>query len=416
MTQSNNNGPEISPNRSLLLIIATVCFIALIVLMMFSGNQSALALDNDRMLVTQNTRVQAAEISIQTEYQKPRSVYGQVESVQQSDIGFELAGTLKNLVVLEGASVKQGDLLAQLDIARLQARKNELESALASAQANAKLAQLSQRRIKQLVENRLEPQQRLDEAQAELDAANALTQEAKARLSSLQVELAKSALIAPFDGQVVRQYVDNGTVVNAGQAIFSILAKTNLEARFGLPEQTAFGIRENATYMLNIGGSLFPAQVKSVSKQRSMSTRTIDAVMTINMADLSPMQQQLMVAGDLVSLTVDIVQQKKGAWVPLSALATGIRGMWTLYVVSDNQSIETRVVSIEYADDVRAYVSGAISNGDKVVVNGIHRLTPQQKVNDVDLVKLEDSGALMSSITPQSAEQNALAQQLSSTR
>jgi hypothetical protein len=147
-----------------------------------------------------------------------------------------------------------------------------------------------------------------------------------------------------------------------------------------------------------------------------MSTRTIDAVMTINMADLSPMQQQLMVAGDLVSLTVDIVQQKKGAWVPLSALATGIRGMWTLYVVSDNQSIETRVVSIEYADDVRAYVSGAISNGDKVVVNGIHRLTPQQKVNDVDLVKLEDSGALMSSITPQSAEQNALAQQLSSTR
>jgi hypothetical protein len=61
-------------------------------------------------------------------------------------------------------------------------------------------------------------------------------------------------------------------------------------------------------------------------------------------------------------------------------------------------------------------VSGAISNGDKVVVNGIHRLTPQQKVNDVDLVKLEDSGALMSSITPQSAEQNALAQQLSSTR
>ena len=90
-----------------------------------------------------------------------------------------------------------------------------------------------------------------------------------------------------------------------------------------------------------------------------------------------------MISGDLVSLTVDIPIQVQGAWVPISALASGVRGLWTLYVVDNNQTIQTRLVSITYADENKAFVSGAVNQGDLVVVSGIHRLVPQQKVDNV---------------------------------
>jgi RND family efflux transporter MFP subunit len=379
----SSGGALVNPNKALLATITIVSFFLLIVLMVFSGNQSALALVEDKLLVIQQSKVEVSTIKMQTAYTKPRVVYGQIGSVQQSDIGFELSGTVNQVVIIEGASVIKGQVLATLDIARLKARENELKSALVSANANAKLANLSAQRVMQLVQKNLEPQQRLDEVQAQLDASNAAASEVKARLDSLKVELAKSSLLAPFDGQVVRQYLDAGTVVTSGQAVFSILAEETLEARLGLPEQTAFGLTVGEMRQLAMHEQTFMAEVTSVAKQRSQATRTIEAVFTINTNDLSAQQKALMVSGDLVSLTVDIAEQTSGAWVPISALASGVRGLWTLYVVDANNIIQTRLVSIDFADKTKAYVSGAVNDGEQVVVSGIHRLVPQQTVTNV---------------------------------
>jgi RND family efflux transporter MFP subunit len=378
-----HDAEQAKPNRALLLGVTVISFVLLTVLMLFSGNQSALALDESKLLFSEQTKVEVSVIHIQSSYVKPRMVYGQIESLQQSDIGFELSGTLNQVLVLEGALVNKGQVLATLDIARLKARENELVSALKSAKANATLATLSAKRVKQLVARNLEPQQRLDEVQAQLDASSAAASEAQARLDSLKVELAKSSIVAPFDGQVVKRYVDAGTVLSSGQAIFSILAKGSLEARFGLPEQTAFGLSIGETRELAMQGQTFLAEVTSLSKQRNQATRTIDALFAIDTNQLTEQQKLLMVSGDLVSLTVDIPVSTSGAWVPISALASGVRGLWTLYVVDTNNSIQTRLVSIDYADNDKAFVSGAINNGDRVVVSGVHRLVPEQTVKNV---------------------------------
>lgn len=378
-----SSAPAVKSNRSLLVLITTISFILLTVLMVFSGNQSALALDENKLFVIQQAKVEVARINIESSYTKPRLVYGQIEPLQQSDVGFELSGTLSQLVALEGAYVKKGQVLAVLDKARLNARKNELKSALDSAKANANIADVSAKRVAQLVAKKLEPQQRLDEVQAQVDASTASANEAKARLDSLTVELAKSSLLAPFDGQIVRQYVDIGTVVNSGLAVFSILANEELEVRFGLPEQTAFGLKPSQIHTLDIRGSKFSAQVKSITAQRNMATRTIDAVFTIEPNALSVQQKALMITGDLVSLTVDIPIEASGAWVPISALASGVRGLWNLYVVDENHTIQTRLVSITYADESKAFVTGAVNQGEQVVISGIHRLVPQQQVKNV---------------------------------
>lgn len=380
----------IKPNRSLLIIIAIVSFLLLTTLMVLSGNHSAATVDENKLLVMQHAKVEVMSIDVESGYIKPRVVYGQVEAIQQSDIGFELSGILAELKVVEGAYVKKGDVLAKLDTARLRARENELNSALKSAKANANLAKISAQRVAQLVDKNLESEQLLDEANAQVDASNAIASEAQARLDSLKVEFTKSLLHAPYDGQVVRQFIDMGTIVSPGIAVFSLLASHELEVRFGLPEQTAFGLKPSQTHMLSIRGNEFKASVKSVASQRNIATRTIDSVFTIDSSLLNTEQKSQMITGDLVSFTVDIPIKLKGAWVPISALASGVRGLWTLYIVDKNQTIQTRLVSIAYADEKKAFVNGAINQGEQVVISGIHRLVPQQHVDNV--VEVDSEG------------------------
>ena len=370
-----------------LIIITGVSFIALIVTLIFAGQKNVLALDDNKLMVIQQAKVEVSDISIQSSYIKPRTVYGRVESLQQSQIGFELNGLLKEVIVKEGRVVNKGDVLAQLDTARLVARKQELESSLKSAQANARIASLSANRFKDLVAKKVESQQRLDEALANLDAADALVNEVDARLASLEVEIQKSTLFAPFSGQIVTQILDEGTVVNAGQGVFVILQSNELEARFGLPEQTAYKLQPQQPVVLKAQDMTLPAIVKSIAKQRNLSTRTIDAVMTIDINQFE--KPPRLVTGDLVSLTVDIPIAKTGAWVPMSSLASAVRGLWTIYVVNNNR-VETRLVSIEFVNNDFAYVSGAIAQGDKLVVTGIHRLAPNQQVSNMINVPLND--------------------------
>lgn len=372
------------PNKLLLFVISIVCFIVLAAIIYWSGQRAASESTERDALVIQQAKVEVISLQLESTYTRSRTVYGQLDSIQQSNIGFELNGMLQHIDVAEGSLVKANQLLARLDTTRLHARKNELTSSLNSAKANAKLAQLSMVRIKQLVETKLEPQQRLDEAQAQLDASNAAVTEVAARLDSLKVEMAKSELRAPFDGQVVQQYLDSGTVVSAGQPVFSIITSNALEARFGLPEQTAFGLSIGQTVDLHAGEQSMPSVVQSIAKARNMSTRTVDVVFALDSNLFSnPESLGALVSGDLISLNVDIPVTKTGAWVPVSALASGVRGLWTLYVVDQQQTIQTRLVSIDFAEAERAFVSGAIKQGDKVIVSGIHRLVPQQQVKNV---------------------------------
>jgi multidrug efflux pump subunit AcrA (membrane-fusion protein) len=221
---------------------------------------------------------------------------------------------------------------------------------------------------------------------AGLDAANALVNEVIAKHESLGVELQKSTLVAPFDGQLVQQLLDSGTVVSSGQPVFSLIAELDLEARIGLPTQSALVLNLGQSYALSYAGKTLPSILISLAKQRNQATRTVDALFKI---DPQVAQKRYLISGDLVSLSVDVQMQKQGAWIPISALSNGVRGLWTLFVIdksSGSQVIQARSVYVEYMEQDRAFVSGAIVQGELLVVSGLHRLTPNQLVTNIHLL------------------------------
>jgi RND family efflux transporter MFP subunit len=372
--------------RVQLLAMSGVSMFLLTVLMLFSGEQSVNAFSNAQTMVLQNANVEVHSIQIQSAYQKQQKVYGLVESASQVDVGFELSGSINELMVLEGAFVKQGQVLASLDLKRLNAQKAQLNASLNRAKADAEISQLSVNRVKELVKVKLDSTQNLDQANARLKAANAVVKEVEASLQALDVEIQKSKLVAPFDGQVLRQLQDLGAVVNAGQAVFTLVANTQLEARFGLPTHTAFGIKVGQLFTIDANEMPINGRVQSIAQQRNRAMRTIDAVFSLE-TDNKP----YLMTGDIVSISVSNQVEKKGAWVPVSSLANGVRGLWTLYVAEQAQGgylVKSRTVAVEYLEDDRAYITGAISDGDRVIVNGLQRLTPNQIIANISETKL----------------------------
>lgn len=380
----NTNNAFVSKLSLLLLCISS--FTLLIVLILFSGDKTAIAFADEQSRVIENAKVNVQAISIQSAYIKQRKVYGLIESAQQANLGFELSGVISETLVAEGERVVKGQILATLDKQRLLAQKKELDAALLRARADAKLARLSAKRTTELVKKRLEPDQRLDEANAGLDAANALVNEVRARHESLDVELQKSSLVAPFNGQIVKQLLDAGTVVTMGQPVFSLMAEVDLEARIGLPTQSPLALNLGERYTLSYEDQTISAELISLAKQRNRATRAIDALFKIN---AQAAEKLYLMPGDLVSLSVDVEIVKQGAWIPVSALSNGVRGLWTLFVIDKSTGssiIQPRSVYVEYMEQEYAFVSGALDQGDLLVVSGLHRLIPNQQVQNIQVI------------------------------
>lgn len=362
-----------SLNKQVIWLLPVFAVLALVILMKLSGNGQIVkpAADAKKHLA------QVAPAKWQQSYLLRRLVSGQVEAPQSADVGFELAGAIRTLLVDEGDNVSKGQVLAKIDTQSLEAQVVELSAMQKRANAEANLAALSYTRVTELVAKKLEPAQRLDEAEQTLNVANAYLEELLARKQRLQLELNKSQLLAPFDGSVVSRLADHGTVVNASQTVFRLQQNAQLDARFAMPTNyaDAFSVGQSIS-LINANEALL-GQIKSISALRRLNTRTVDMMVSLMQPNSS------LLPGDLVNLALNSTIQKSGIWVPREALVSGVRGLWSLFVaipVDDDYQLTTKLVEIIHADQNNAYISGALKDGDMIVINGVQRFVPGQKV------------------------------------
>lgn len=349
------------------------CFAGLVALLFISGMGRA----QDQTIEVVSISVEASELQWSSSFDKIQRVVGRVESAQQAFAGFELNGVIADVFVDDGYTVVKGQPLATLDTQVLASELRQAQASLDRAKAQATLAKSSLTRVQDLVAKRLESQQRLDESQQSLDVAKASVKEAQARLNTIQVNIDKSTLRAPFDAQVIARRLDVGTVVGVGQTVFELMATGDTDVRMPMPADLIKHVNVGQQYVLKANGQQFPAQLVSIGQQRRLATRTIDAVF-----ELQATGDTSVLPGDLLTLDVKVTVNESGAWVPISALSHGVRGLWNVYSVDNNDTSEVtpRAVEVLYSDGQFAFIRGAISSDMLVVVSGTHRLAPGQDV------------------------------------
>ncbi len=316
---------------------------------------------------------------------------GRVEAARTSELGFELAGTLIAVHVDEGNTVAKGQLLAELDTARLQARRTELKAAIEEAKAAVALAEATFERTRNLVARKAVSEQAVDEARQSRDSSRAALRRIEAQLDSAEVDISKSSLAAPFAGTISSRLMDEGTIVTPGQSVLRVLETGDLEIRAGVSPTVANKLEVG--HVVNVrteDSQRLPVVVERILPQRGEKTRTVDVIFK------SP--GETLRDGDLVSIPVETKEYSEGFWLPRMALTGSARGLWSCFVAQPAgkgaqrgmRRVEKRELEILHQDGDRVFVTGGLREGDHVVTSGVHRLVAGQLV-------LEAAGALAQS-------------------
>ena len=385
--------------------------------------------------------VETVEVNSVDSYQVERIYTGTIVSRRSSSLGFERGGKLLNLAVDLGEDVEIGTPLAILDTKNLKAQQRELlaerkqvkaqlqelqagsrsetiaaaKSTTKSLQSQLKLAEIKgQRRQElhtsgaisreQLDEATTEVnilQARLNEAQSKLDellagtrpekiaAQQALLEQLDAKLASLELELEQSTVKAPFRGTIAKRLVDEGTVVAAGESILTLVEAGTLEVHVGVPVNTASRIPLGSNQQLQIGSRTYQAQVRSTLPQLDSATRTLTVVLGLDQSAATEVR-----AGQVARLRLSETIADSGYWLPTTALVRGVRGLWSCYVLGSSEKVtnnpqqafrvEQQELEVLQTESDRVFVRGTIQNGDRVIVNGSHRLVTGQLVHPVE--------------------------------
>ena len=387
MTNANQLPQQPSYKKYLIWLLPFIALTALVLLMKASGNEQ----HQQSPTEVKKLLVNVMPIEWHEQYVQKRLVVGRAEAPQTTAIGFDQGGSVVDIFVDDGQAVEQGQTLAVLDNQRFKAQMNELTAILNRAKSEANLAELSLKRVVELVAKKLESAQRLDESTESVNAAKAFVDEILARKQTLLVEISKTKLLAPFNGSVVRRLVDKGTVVSTGQTLFNLQQNGQLEARFALSADhvNKFSIDQVIAVTTKTNQTL--GKIKSIAQQRRLDTRTVDMIISLTEPNLS------ILPGDLLHIDISSNIDAQGFWVPRKALVSSVRGLWSLFTVEDidgEQQLVVKLVEVVHADDKKAFVRGALKEQVSVVIEGIHRLVSGQKVT------INDSTLTLSNVLP----------------
>ena len=318
--------------------------------------------------------VQVQTIEMKKGYTTPRRFTGQIEARSNLSLSFELGGRISSLLVDEGDSVIAGQEIARLDTDLLDAEATRLSASRGAIAAQLSSAEARLTRAIELQRQGFTSQARLDDALAARDELTNRIAEIDATLKSVRINLEKSVLYAPFDGQVGEQNVDLAETVQAGQPIVRLMETSAPELRVGLPLDISAD--DLKLVEISINDEIKPAQLARLRPDIDPVTRTRTALFALD-------GSENVLFGQSASLVLRTQVAERGAWVPLDALQSGAGSVWALMLVVEDRLVPA-AVEILHIEDRHAYVRGTFEQGSVFVTTGAHRAVPGQTVSILD--------------------------------
>ena len=312
------------------------------------------------------------EITIPAEFRP----YNEVE------LHAKVSGYVKQMNVDIGDKVKQGELLAVLEIPELQ---DELDHAVATQQraaADYKDAHLAYTRLLEV--NKQHPnliaQQDLDTAEAKDATAEGSLAGAKSEVQKYRTLVSYTKITAPFGGVVTKRYVDPGALIQAGtssqQAMPLVRVSDNNLLRLDFPVSVDYvrGIRLGAPAAAKVdslGNKTFEGKIARFSDRIDDSTRTMIVEMEV------PNPKFELVPGMYAHVELKVEQRDRVLAIPVEAVAPG--GKSVLMVNSASQ-VEERPVTFGIETPSQYEVVSGLKEGDLVMLGNTAQVTPGQKV------------------------------------
>lgn len=341
--------------------------------------------EGPKVAVAEPTPISAEVISVslQGDFGLEESFTGLVSPKRSSVLGFNTGGRIASLSVDVGDRVASGQTLAVLDTRSLRAQLAAAEASIDEVIASRELALTTLQRQRDLRDDGFVSQQVVDEVAAQATAADARLAAAKAQADTLRVQIDLARIKAPFAGVITERMADEGVIAAPGQTVFALVEDGELEARIGVPGAAIASLVEGETYTLTIDARSVPATLRAVTGVIDQRQRTMAAVFDIPAGTG-------VASGSVARLPLSRDVSERGLWVPVSALTEATRGLWSVLVAEPDDGAHAanpRLVEIVHTDGPRAFVRGALNDGDLVIIDGLQRITPGQPITPVELAR-----------------------------
>jgi RND family efflux transporter MFP subunit len=334
----------------------------------------------------------------------------QAEFVPYQDIAVhaKVSGYVNMIRVDIGDRVKQGDLLATLEIPELQDNINKAKATLSATEQEIAKAQAdadNQHQIYQRLDDvakahpNMVAQQDLDTAkskelaaQGALGAAQQHRDEAQAELGRLNTLAAYEKITAPFDGIITQRFADIGSLIQAGTSsntqalpLVQLAQDDLLRLRFPVPEAQTPLIEDGRKVEVTVP-ALNQSFVGTVTRYAwfiNRSTRTMTTEVDIK----NP--QGVIKAGMYAYVKLPLQVATQALAVPLQAVSVGDEP--TVFVLSKEGTLQERKVKVGLRTAYKAQILGGLEEGDAVVVGNRSELVAGEKVEPkfVELPKVK---------------------------
>lgn len=314
---------------------------------------------------------------------------GRVTPSKQSQVRPQVDGVITKRFFEEGAQVKRGQQLYQIDDARYKAALNSAMADVESALANQKTLQAKTARYKDLVAKNAISQQEYDDVIAQNAQANASISVAEAKVEVARVNVDYTKVYAPIDGQISRSFVTEGALVTGNQTQ-QLATITQLDPVYIDMQESGSAILELRREMqqqrslkVSVLVNETSDEVYSQSGQLKFSEVTIDqSTGAVTLRAIMPNPDGILLPGLFVKARVHI-GERNAVLVPQRATMRQADGSLTVYLLdADNQVVAQKINPFK-SIGANYVVTGVLNSGVRLIVAGYQKVRPGTLVNPV---------------------------------
>ncbi|MFV5359996.1 AdeA/AdeI family multidrug efflux RND transporter periplasmic adaptor subunit [Acinetobacter oleivorans] len=313
-----------------------------------------------------------------------------VQAFRTAEIRPQVGGIIERVLFKQGSEVRAGQALYKINSETFEADVNSNRALLNKAEAEVARLKVQLDRYEQLLPSNAISKQEVSNAQAQYRQALADVAQMKALLTRQNLNLQYATVRAPISGRIGQSFVTEGALVGQGDAntmatiqqidkVYvdvkqSISEYERLQAALKTGELSANS--EKTVRISNSHGQEYNVTAKMLFEDINVDPETGDVTFRIEVNNT----ERKLLPGMYVRVNIDRASIPQALLVPAQAIQRNINGEPQVYVINAKGSAEIRPIEIGQQYEQYYIANKGLKVGDKVVVEGMERIQPNQKL------------------------------------